>query len=436
MDCIANSVETTCPSTDSANAEEATRSMIAYILFPVLLIEFFMSAFANVVLLILIIRSYKSLTTLNIFLFSLAIIGLILSVNQLNLLGLIIFHGDHPVPRVFCHFTYAIQSLGRYGLAFLQVAISYNRYRTSLNPIHWESNLCKAYISVGVIWIVTLVITALLSVVDITGVQGEARYCFWPRFDQHITFRIILHIVLFGIMTAAFVCGIYYHCKTLKLLNENRLALVREMEMTSAIQFHMEGQDSPEKTTKALVVVFGIQMTTLLLPFVYDTLRMLIVALKLLVTGSVSDPSPTIFLLFLTTLGLFTTTSPFFLMLVSSRFKKNVASIFKRKHKVGSAGVPLEKKATSSAVRKDSPCNAATRIDLGIFIGEEPASAKYRARKQKTEEDCEAKPIDNLKVSDRDKAKTSVGCAAVQCGLVLATATHNEAVKEFFREKK
>lgn len=443
MDCISNSTGMGCPAAttiDNASYDGVPPFTFAYILIPILFIEFLMSIFGNVVMIILIVRSHESITTLNVFLFSVAIIGLIFSVNQPILLGLI-FHGDRPIPSGLCRFTYAVQSLGRYGLTFFQLAISYNRYRTSLNPIHWESSLRKVYVSVSVIWGLSFVITALLSVLHIAGIQGEVRYCFWPSFDQHITFKLTLHFVLFCAVTACLVLGVYYHRKTLKLLNDNRLALVREMEMTSDIQYYEKGQASPEKTTKSLVVVFGIQMATLLVPFGYDMLRMFIIALKLRSIGDVNDPSPTVFLLFLTTCGLFTTTSPFFLMLVSTRFKRNVASIFKRKHQVGCAGVHLENKTTPVVVRKELTAPKVAPqprdVDLGIFMGEEPSMVKYRSyKRQKEEDDCKLELIDELNVEEgnRDGAKISVGHAAVQCGLVLATASHSEAVRDFFRE--
>lgn len=448
MDCFTNTTDMACPvATTIQNGDGANEGIplftFAYILIPILLIEFLMSVFANVVLMILIVRSYESLTTLNVFLFSLAIIGLVLSINQTILMGLI-FYGDRPIPSGLCRFTYVVQSLGSYGLTFLQLAISYNRYRTSLNPIHWESSLRKAYISVGVIWMVTLVVTALLSVLHIAGIHGEVRYCFWPSFDQHITFKLTLHVLLFFAVAACVVLGAYYHRKTLNLLNTNRLALVREMEMTTDIQYYENGHVSPEKTSKSLVVVFGIQMATLLVPFAYDMLRMLIIAFKLRTTGDVSDPSPTVFLLFLTTWGLFTTTSPFFLMLVSTRFKRNVASIFKRKHMVGCKGLRelrLEKNTPSTpTVHKETTQRRVVPqphdVDLSIFMDD--PSVKYRAYKQQREDEDKFQFIDELKVDERnrDGAKTSMGHAAVRCGLMLATASHSEAVGDFFMEER
>lgn len=464
---------TTAMATLDLNEASENSTNLAYIFIPILLIEFLMSMFSNWVLLLLIGRSYNSLTTLNVFLLSLGVLNLILSVNQLTLLGVILSDG-RPIPYQICHISFGIQSLGKYGITFLQLAISYNRYHSSINPVYWErSSLQKAWVTAGMAWVVMLLLAALISVLHIGDIDGSLKNCFWPITDDHTLFSLLLHLVLFVVIVAAVAAAAHYHRKTISLLNLNRMTLVREMEMTSSIQYYEMGQSSPEKTAKSLIVMFVIQMGTLLVPLTYDIIRLAIVAVEWAGTGRVDDPSPTLLLVFMTTCSLFTTTSPFFLMLVSQRFKKNVTDVFKKMCRVGQESVFLHSNSTIPRIRKEhreqllsnvpncrnvSYRNTARHdVDISIFMGEGPSEV-YRYREPaiglgEGEEEEEEERLDKDDIASTGMSlvsitsesdlwgsscmSASVGKAAVQSGLVLAVGgAESRAVKEFFVDEE
>jgi hypothetical protein len=251
---------------------------------------------------------------------SLSILNLIVTVNQPILMGLIL---NESIPTEICLFAFTIQKLGTYGVIFMQLAISYNRYHTIINPIHWENNIGKAWKFVARVWVVAVLHAILSLTLHIRGIENDTHFCFWPNFEETIGFKIFLNILLYIIIWACIVLTCCYYYKTIKLHNDTRLAMEHEMEMTADIQHCMQEQNSPEKTTKSLVMVFVIQTTAVIVPVSYDIIRMFIIAIKS------SDPSPTGLLLFLTTFGLFATTGPFFPILVNKQYKKNVATIFK-----------------------------------------------------------------------------------------------------------
>jgi hypothetical protein len=291
---------------------------------PILLLEFLLSGVGNVIMLVLIGRSYRSMTTLNVFLMSLSILNLIVTANQPILIGLIF---TKKAVTGVCHFSFIVRYLGNYGITFLQLFISYNRYHATVNPIHWESNIRRAWKLVGSIWLVSALIAVWSGTLYIRGIEGDIDFCFWASFEDNSGLKIFVNILLYAIVWVCVMMTCYYYAKTIPLHNETRLAMEREMEMTADIQQHIQEHNSPEKTTKSLVMVFVIQITAVIIPLSYDIIRMIVIAI------SSSDTSHSGILLFLTTFGLFTTTAPFFPIIVNRRYRNNVASIFKCKCK-------------------------------------------------------------------------------------------------------
>lgn len=430
-----------------------------YFISSVLIIEFLMTIFSNVMLLLLIARSRKSPTTLNIFLFSLTLLDLLLSVNQLILLALI-FMKNRPIPHQICHISFGLQEIGIYGIVLIHVVIGYNRYRTSKNPIHWESNLKKAWVTTGVIWMLMFLLATLESILHIGGLRGTLENCFWPRVDEHIPFKVSFQIAIFTIMVVTVGVTCYYHMKTINFLNENRKTLEKEMEMTSEIQYYEGGSSSPEKTARSLVVVFIIHTITLLTPLLYETIRIPMITAVWGVTGSTDDPSPTPLLLTVTTIGLFSALSPFFLIIVSQRFKANVTSLFRCNWK------PL----TYHHYNTTTNSKGATRIhdetkkidtppkvsaaDISIFLGESTVEDKYKSKTVNRRLTKKINEGDIIVLTENAYLHSALGSqeegeaysdprsgidcrsakseAAVQSGLVLATASHNQALDDFF----
>ena len=241
---------------------------------------------------------------------------------------------------------------------------------------------------------VTVLVAALESILHIGGIGGDVKTCFWPRIDEHIPFKFSLQLCMFIFFIGAVTVATYYHAKTIILLKLNDAMLAREMEMTSEIQYYERGHTTPEKTAKALVIMFSVQMLSLFVHQLYEIIRMLMVTINWARTGEALDPSPTSLLLFFTALGLSATVSPSILMIVSKRFKKNVVSIFKcncqsywcrnvylknqnnlqlRQELGRNEGELIQmKKVVAKPPRPPNP-----DIDLSIFVGENPAS-KYR----------------------------------------------------------
>ncbi len=456
------------------NTTSSTILGYEYFIASVLIMEFAMTIFSNVMLLLLIARSHKSPITLNIFLMSLSILDLLLSINQLISLALI-FKTDRSLPHQICHISFGIQEIGVYGIVLLHLVISYNRYRTSKNPIHWESNLKKAWVTTGIIWILMILLATLESILHIGGIRGNIETCFWPRVDEHIPFKFSFQISIFVVLLITIVVTCYYHKKTINLLNENRKTLEKDTEMTSEIQYYEGGSSSPEKTARSLVVVFAIHVSTLLFPFFYETIRIPIITVIWGVTGNTEDPTPTPLLLFVTTVGLFTAVSPFFFIVVSQRFKANVASLFLCKWKqvayqqyVASTKEIMTTRIHGVGQAEPPPSSA---VDLSIFLGEATVKDKYKhtttvkrmARLAERGEDTIALTENAYTLSalgspedeeaggrsghDRSDVPTPrQSCtseirqaaeqeAAVESGLVLATASHNQALREFFEEE-
>lgn len=453
-----------------------------YVLLPLLLLEISLSSFSNMVLLALICRSRRSMTVLNVFLLSLAGLNLMLTANQVILVALISTAATatggmgegrgHNVPPFLCHFTFGVQCLGTNGIALFQVVISYNRFRTSKNPIQWESNLKRAWITGALVWVFVVLAATLESILHIGGIGGEeaAVSCFWPRLDQHLPFKLSLQLSIFLLFVVGMAFSAYYHVKTIGLLRANHASLVQEMEMTSAIRYYQSGPTTPEKTAKALVVVFLVHMLSLFVPKLYETIRALVITSRWDHTGDTRDPSPDILLLVLTSMGLFTTTAPSFLLLVSKRFKRNVVSIFKcrwcrlnrdvylqntnamprtcRQQQQqqrggggggrGGAGEEGGQPERCHCLQRNTSIEA---VNLSIFLGVEAYNViRYKPRHQHSK--LELISLESLSEDEEVKSSPDTRChsgvsdstqAIAESGLVVGATSQSDRIKDFFR---
>lgn len=301
---------------------------INYIFVPVLLLELAIALFSNIVLLTLIGHSYKSLkafTSLNILLLSTSLMNLLLSINQIILLVLIFKEGE-PVPHWICSLALGLQAMARYGITFHQLAVGYNRYRSTRNPTHWELNLNRVWVTTGLIWVSSLIMAGLEAILYISKEsQVDVRTCFWPEIGASITYKLSVRITSLVLIVTSVAATYYYHRKTLQFLYEHRRQLEREMEITLDTQYLKKGMKStPEGTVVSLIVVLTIHMVTLLLPLLYDVIRIAMMIERFIKTGEKEDVSPTPLLILLACIGLLTTISPFFFLLVSQRFKESL----------------------------------------------------------------------------------------------------------------
>lgn len=371
--------------TTTAAAAGEERGYIVLVL--LLLVQLALSVFSNVVLLVLIGRSRHSMTILNVFLLSLSVINLILAFNQVVLLGLLFNLRGQTPPYQLCHLSFAIQVLGSNGITLIQLVIGYNRYRTTQNPIQWERNHNRAWITTAVVWILILMSAIMETFLHIGGIGEDTRSCFWPAVVEHIPLKLSLTICSFLFFVGSTCVTAYYHIKTISLLKQTNATLAREMEMTSDIQYYERAQTTPEKTATALVVIFAVQMFVLFVHHFYDFVRMLIITVRWGRTGNAEDPSPTPILLFVTTISLSTTVVPALLMVISKRFKTNVEGIFKFRrtlccnHDVYLKNTTNGPRPKTSAVAVASTSSTGSgerpKPDLSIFMGVNPLS-KYR----------------------------------------------------------
>ena len=304
---------------------------------PILLAEFTLSIFSNTVLLLLIIRSYKDLTILNIFLSSLGIMNLVLSVNQILLITLI-FENGRSLPSLICHLSYGIQAAASYGITLLHLAISYNRYQTVKKPFYWESRRKQALVTVGAIWGGVLLIATLESILNIGGIRGDIKTCYWPDKNNNMAFKFFSSLVIVVTLVCVIIVTYYYHGKTFRLLHNNRKSLEQELAFASEIELIEKGNKStPEKTSCSLILIFTIHAVTLLIVQVFNLVR-------IIVSWTMRDMHVNFPSYFLTTLlctNLFTTVSPLLFMVISQKFKENVKNIFKCKkyQRAGSVGM-------------------------------------------------------------------------------------------------
>ena len=410
-----------------------------YTFIPVLLIEIALSLFSNTVLLTLIVRSYRSLTSLNIFLLSVSIMNLVTFVNQVTLFGLIL-NRNKSVPHIICHFTIGIQTMSNYGISLFQLVIAYNRFQTAKNPLYWESDLTKAWVMGGVVWGIAIVWSVLESILHIGGVDGEIRTCFWPSMGENLPYKFSLRLCLTVAMLGVFVATYSYHRKTMKLLFENRRLLEFEMEMVSDINNSKTGlKTSPEKTTLSLIVVFVVHMITFIFPQFYDTFRLFVILIRSVAVDKINDPSPTFLLISLTCISLFTTTSPIFLMLVSQRFKENVKSIFMCVWDVEKDNKDIDQILAKKEIWQKRQASMRARPKVShIFIGES-SKEKYcnmlSRRSTETSDNSSCGQVDDAPEAERDESIAEITKAAINDGLVIATGKDKESLNNFFKEE-
>lgn len=283
---------------------------------------------SNVVLLVLLARSWRSCTSLNIFLFSLGCLNVLMVFNQVALM-VAIANKSWVLGKGGCHLVAMIQTLFTYGVAMVHLLVSRDRYSVSRYPLSWKANRRKAWICTIVLWCGISLAAAfdhLLHLKDISDINIECNYiaCYWPVIDpicSNAPYRLALQVVTFTAFLIVSGLIYYMYIKTYKELRGIEKMKEEELRKTTNLTRNKHQKTTSERTASSMVLMFTIHLITQLPSYFYNVIRH-VVAL-----GTTEELLPQACLLVLTCFSFCTTVSPLLVMLVNNRYRQHVKGI-------------------------------------------------------------------------------------------------------------
>ena len=283
---------------------------------------------SNVILLVLLARSWRFCTSLNIFLFSLGCLNVLTVFNQVALMVAIV-NKSWVLGKGGCHLVAMIQTMFIYGVAMVHLLISRDRYFISRNPLSWKGNRKKAWICTLVLWCgISLAATFdhLLHLKDFSNVKIECNYiaCYWPVIDlkcSNAPYRLALQVVTFAAFLIVSGLIYYMYIKTNKELRGNEKTKEQELRKTTSLTRNKCQKTTSERAASSLILMFTIHLITQLPTYFYNLIRH-VVAL-----GTTVELLPQACLLVLTCFSFCTTVSPLLVMLINNRYRQHVKEI-------------------------------------------------------------------------------------------------------------
>ena len=353
------------------DATDHDSPMFAFL--PAIAIVAVMLIASNLILLILLARSWRFCTSLNIFLVSLGCLNILTFFNQVALMVAII-NKRWVLGKGGCHLVAMIQTLFTYGVAMVYLFISRDRYLVSKNPMLWKENRKKAWVCTVVLWCgISLAATLdrLLHLEDFNDDNIECDYtaCYWPVINlkcSNAPYRLSLQVATFA--SFLIISGVIYYSyfKTIKGLRGNEKMKEYELRQTTTITRIKRRKTTSERAISSLLLMFTIHLVTQLPTYFYNVIRH-VVALRTTV-----ELLPQASLLVLTCFSFCTTVSPLLMMMINNRYRQHVKEI------ICCVCDPQDDKTKQIALRTRLPSKIKTHPnDISVFFGTKKFSS-YR----------------------------------------------------------
>ena len=445
---------------------------------PIFLIQVAVTIISNAILLIMISRSLKSCTSLNIFLFSISVFNLITLVNQVSFVVYILQQEVTRFPLKLCHMMSIIKSSSTMGITLLHLFISHHRYKIAKNPLTWQNTRKQAWLLGVLIWAIALAVAIFECVLHFNNdskTSWNLQTCLWPGLTECTT-MLSLYVQVLTFVCLGSLSGItcYFYIKAAKELKDNELEKEYRLR-SSTLVYNKHGKrkmTNPERAVVSLFTIFIIHCITQLPIYIYG----IIVHSRALSIGDhtadVGDEQVTIVLytsstapvlLLIVGISFITSGSPLVLACINRKFKEHIKSIVhyicgseyqehnRFLHQV-TARFPEE--APPPVVDPLPPPPTIVR-DFDMFYGSGNRSkvylkGNYASSERQKQQHLQIPTADSLRpdrislisltpqrggVTRPSRVSTtseSVGLAAVSAGLVLSAPGHRIMINNFF----
>ena len=444
-----------------------------YVFIPILLIQIIVTVISNGILLMMIGRSFRSCTSLNIFLLSICIFNLLTIVNQVSL---VVFNFQSQMtyfPRQLCHLMTIIKTSATIGTILLHLFISHHRFKVAKRPLTWQNTRKEAWLLGVVVWAVACAVAIFECILHFNNSERRTlQGCLWPGVSQ-CSNMLSLYTQLLTLACLSVVSGVtcYFYGKTAKELKENELEKEQRLKSSTLVSSRSGKRKltSPERAVVSLFTIFTIHCITQLPTYIYGIIVSSMAIKKhdsetadeeedsaIATTGSMP------ILLLLATISFLTTCSPLVLACINRKFKQHIKSVLQ--FICGSEDQINEEKFLQQVQAKfpaeptpstpPSPVHTPLPIpqNVEVFYGTSNRSKFYvRSKKsnyitsgphltvQEATDSSRPERISesSLHVSTRPSRistnSTTVGIAAATAGLVLSAPGHRVMVDNFFK---
>ena len=451
---------------------EDTYDSYKYVFIPILLIQIITTIISNAFLLIMISRSFRSCTSLNIFLLSIGIFNLLTSVNQISL---VIFNFQPltiNLPRLLCYMMTIIKTTTAIGTVLLHLFISYHRFKTAIEPLQWTKRRKQAWVLGIVTWAIACAVAVFDCILHFNnGDRRTLQSCLWPGVSQCTNIiRLYSQLLILACLSVVSVITCHFYRKTARLIKELELEKLYEQRRNST-----QDQDSKstsddnhkltrgERTVVSLFTIFTIHCITQLPTYLYGiTISSMASSKPVNESAEANDAIPAVgsvpILLLLATISFLTTGSPLILACINRQFKQHIKSVLRyvSGRSEDPANRQIQAKFPTELIPPPSPVPPPTLAprNIEIFYGpskhsndvkSNTASARYIKSSNSLEipgaagssrpdrvSESSLNSIRSTRPSRISTTRLSVGIAAVNAGIVLSAPGHRTLLNNFF----
>ena len=443
-----------------------------YVFIPILLIQIIITVVSNGVLLMMIVHSFRSCTSLNIFLLSISIFNLLTTVNQIS----IVVFNFQPLttyyPPLLCYVMTTINTSNAIGTILVHLFISYHRYKIAIRPLKWKKRQQQAWLLGILAWVIVCAVAVFECILHFNhGDRITSRICIRPGVRKCAKV-ISLYSQLLTLACLSVVSGMtcYFYTKASRVLKE--IELKKESELTKRRSSTTINTTAKRKLTTAeravvsLFTIFIIHCITQLPMYIYGIIVSSMGLHNRSNETADEEGTPPVssvpILLLLATISFLTTSSPLVLCCINRKYKEHIKSIVlfisgsndhlnkeKFLHQIY-AKFPSDPTPSSSPVPPPKPIPRNIEIFYGLtkhskFYFKKSTAANYIKSGNNLEVPGGADSLrperasePSLRVSRSPRpsristTSSSVGRAAVNAGLVLSAPGHRVLLNNFF----
>ena len=328
----------------AANNEDFIAHTIAFV--PFLLIQITVTLVSNGVLLMMIGRSFKSSTSLNIFLLSISIFNLVTVVNQVSLVVYILQQDVTKFPPQLCHLMSIVKSSTSVGITLLHLFISHHRLKIAKKPLMWQNTRKQAWLLGVMVWAIACAVAIFECVLHMGNTKdissNNFHTCLWPGINKCTT-RISLYVqsLMLVSLSVVSVSAYYFYVKAGKELKDNEIEKEYRLKCSNLVYGHNSTNKrrkltTPERAVVSLFTIFTIHCITQLPLYIYG-----IIIHSVALTKETKDTAnnnsesesasaddsitgSTHILLLLVSISFLTTSAPLVLACINQKFKGHV----------------------------------------------------------------------------------------------------------------
>ncbi len=312
---------------DSQGGQSSSRSLRIFV--PLLLILIILTLSFNSILLLLIARSWRLRTSLNIILLGLNLLHLLTSFNQAILL-ISVIRDAWVMGKGMCHLVAFMQVFYSWATTLTHLLISRDRYQVSKDPFSWRDNRKKAILLSITLWVVvgvTEVTDRVLHLSDFDhGATVDYTVCYWAPTTldcTNILYCSMLQLLSFPVFLLLSATIYYNYYRVSKVLRGNEKRKEHEAKLASVVlKGDKRKKTTSERALQSLVVIFTIHFLSQLPSHITNVTR----HIQGLSKSNNAEPIHQIGLLALTCIGYLTALTPFILFF-NHRFKQHVKDL-------------------------------------------------------------------------------------------------------------